>query len=389
MHYLDIPFRKPSSASDFSCPDGEINPHYLQLTTNNPQLTPDIDFALVRTRLPGWNLNPDQYPMKTLVASEPSMEYWTSLGSQLLSQFKSEASNQNFFVAPFYAYAAWKTYDGIYLSPSDRILLTPNSTVPLLATDGNISAIELEFKIAAAVCELYFRMRAPEILRDWVGIIESLQIFVSDPIQNWNTFQAFIPYKHITTDNYCESLDLDSGEIAQRRVCSETLALAWRANLTQSGKNGTSKVSDIKFYPFASIPLGEVDIKSSWSSLSSVKESQTVPNNTETVKDGQELIIQGRGREISISTRPLKLTSAARFKRLIRAYLRGNFKPSKITFSIYASHDMLSWRCISKRTGGEVLAFPQTSFRFFKAQVAGKLETGENLQGISFTYVVY
>ena len=393
---IDIPFRSPSSASDFSCKDGEIT-SLIPYPSSGSLITPDIDFAIVRDRLPGWHLHPDQYPMKTLIASDPSMEYWTSLGAQLLSQFQSEAANQGLFVSPFYVMAAWKTYEGYHLSPTRPVLLTPNSDVPLVATDGDINATELEFKIAAAVCSLYFRMRAPEVLRDWVGIIESLDIFVSEPLYSYNTFKAFLPYKHITTDNSCECLDLNSGEIATKRICTDTLTLAWKANLgigdgglgIRDGglgiRDGGLGIRD-GVLGIASIPLGEVDLKDNWSPLSFISEHRPLPNNTVTLREGQELIIQGMGREISLSTRPLKLTGAGEFKRLVRVYLRGNFTPENLTFSFYGSYDMLTWWKISEIKGGAVLAFPSSRFRFFRAEVKGMLVSGENLQGISIEY---
>ncbi|MCH5242324.1 MAG: hypothetical protein J1F67_07850 [Muribaculaceae bacterium] len=408
---IDLPFRSPSSASDFSCKDGEIT-SLIPYPSSGSLITPDIDFAIVRDRLPGWHLHPDQYPMKTLIASDPSMEYWTSLGAQLLSQFQSEAANQGLFVSPFYVMAAWKTYEGYHLSPTRPVLLTPNSEVPLVATDGDINATELEFKIAAAVCSLYFRMRAPEVLRDWVGIIESLDIFVSEPLYSYNTFKAFLPYKHVTTDNSCECLDLNSGEITTKRICTDTLTLAWKANLGGTGMGDTHSsifamlistngltmssgsatkdkelgVERLHMIRIASVPLSEVDLKDKWSPLSFINEPQPLPNNTVTLKEGQELIIQGMDREISLSTRPLKLTKAGEFKRLVRAYLRGNFTPENLTFSFYGSYDMLTWWKISERKGGAVLAFPSSRFRFFRAEVKGILASGENLQGISIEY---
>lgn len=401
--FCDIPFRSRSIDSDFICKDGEVEwGGFLQGSDhsnnygNGTLPSPDIDFALVRQWLSGWHLNADQYPMKTLVATTPSLEYWTNLGSQLLSQFKSEAENENLFVAPFYVAAAWKTRNGVYLSPSSPVLLTPNSTVPLVSTDGDINSPELDFKIAAAVCSLFFKMRAPELLRDWVGIIESMEIFVSDPRQSYDTFHAFLPYKHITTDNYCESLDPDTGEIAKRRVCTETLTLAWKANCDFSGgsENGTG---DTIYHRFASVPLSEVDIKGEWSELipahhiSSGIENGLSYNELLTGgygKKSEPMVIEGTGEEISVMTRPLKLSSGVAFKRIYRAYLRGNFDPTKVKFSIYGSRDMLKWWCISQREGSSVLAFPGTPFRFFRACITGKLEKGESLQGISVEYLL-
>ena len=223
-----------------------------------------------------------------------------------------------------------------------------------------------------------------------MGTVESLEIFVSEPIQRYNTYQAFLPYKHITTDNYCESLDLGNGEIAKRRICTETLNLAWKANLTANKESGTEE--NVRFHRWNSVPLSEVDIKDRWSVVSFTpgKVGMTygeILKGHETVKKSEPVIIEGEGTEISFTTRPLKITGAGQFKRIKRAYLRGNYDPGKITFSFYGSYDMLKWWTISQIKGGEALGFPGSSFRFFRAEVRGNLAKGENLQGLSIQYL--
>lgn len=159
--FFDIPFMTRGPESDFICKDGEISlwegatikgkngtlpQHYEELPP-----VPEIRFALARDILRGWHLNPDNFPMKTLAASDPSMDYWNQLVPRVLSQFLCDADNLHLFVAPFMAAAAWKTVDGNLLSPTAPSLLIPNSEVPLIAADGDIRAEELDFKVAAAV----------------------------------------------------------------------------------------------------------------------------------------------------------------------------------------------------------------------------------------------
>ena len=411
-NFFDIPFRRSTYDSDFICKDGELlsvdnalvlcegqpiepdslSSSFLPDILNFPPV-PDVDFALVRTTLAGWHIHPDAYPSKTLVASDPSMDYWTKMGAQLLQQFVNDARNQMKFVAPVYAMAAWRTYEGNYLSLSDPVKLTSNSEVPLVATDGDISAKELEFKIAGAICNLYFRMRAPEVLRDWVGKIESLVIMVSKPTENYNSYQAFLPSKRVNTDSLCESLDLETGIISWERICTETLPLAWKANLTSSSEAGPDTRI---FYPFVSVPLSEVDIADGWTDAVNSKISFPVERMYENgirysgigtsdkdVLKSKTVTIAGRGEEMSIATRPLKLTGG-NFKMMRKVYLRGSYTPANITINVYGSRDMLKWWLISKRKGGTVAILPRSSFRFYRLQIFGHLSPTESLQGLTF-----
>lgn len=395
---FDIPFRTKSNNSDFICKDGEIL-EYDNATLNDGLNTdvslenlpvPETDFALVRTVLPGWHINPDVFPSKTLIASNPSMEYWTKLGAQLLSQFQSEASLQKLFVAPFYVLAVWKTMDGHYVSPSSPLMLVPNSNVPLVATNSDIDSKELDFKIAGAVCSLYFRIKAPETLRDWVGKISSLELLVSGPLQTYDTFHAFLPYKHVTTDSYCESLDLKSGEIAKRRICTETLNLAWKANTSSAG---SSTGTGIKYQSFASIPFGDIDLYDSWKPVPlsfTLEENQKI--SYEEIEKGSSVAsvslpvqIEGKGETVRIITRPIKLSGGGKLKIVDKVHLRGDYDPALLTILIHGSRDMLTWWCISKRKGVSVVSLPRSRFRFFKIEVVGYLAKSHKLQGLTFS----
>lgn len=405
-NFFDIPFRSRSGETDFICRDGEIFRSegvrirgtesgilHRDDTLDMPDPPPDVDFALVRTVLPGWHNSPAVYPSKTLVATDPSMEYWTSLAGQLLAQFQAEASFRNLFVSPFYVMAAWKTYGGRYLSASTPMLMIPNSEVPLVATDGDLRATDLSFKIAGAVCELYFRMRAPETLRDRVGTIRCLEILASGPLHDYGLLRALLPSRNISGTSYCRSLDLTTGLIDYHRICSEVQAMGWKATVRNEYTADYSEygLEALKFYPFARYPLREVDLAGEW--LKPEKIGEIVSGTTDPLRydeitrpgvagmKSEPILVEGTGSEMEIETRPLKLTGAGVSKRITRVYLRGKFKPAALTLSVYASRDMRHWWKISERKGGAVALLPHSVFRFYKIGVKGYLEEGENLQG--------
>lgn len=397
--FFDIPFRTSTSDSDFICKDGEIlsstslalqNPSLLNQNLQLPP--PPVDFALVRTILPGWHAIPSDFPRKTLVGSDPSMEYWTSLASQLLAQFQSEAAVQSLFIAPFYVTGAWKTIDGRYLSPSSPKMLIPNSIIPLVATDDNITITELEFRIAGAVCSLYFKTGAPEWLRDYVGIIDSLDLLVSHPLYDLSDLSAILPSKKVGTDNFCRCLDISSGEISDTRVSTLTLPLAWTPSSYLRLENSHLSTH---FYPFASVPLSKIDIANSWGPagkrgigdklyrelINPMKYSDMIGGNEN--KTASPVALRGSDAEFSVETRPLKLSGAAEFKQIRRIYLRGHYTPSLLTISVYGSRDMLSWSLIAKRKGGTAVSLPLTSFRFYRVGVSGYLASSETLEGLT------
>lgn len=423
-NFFDIPFRTRSTDSDFICKDGEIfrlsgaslkgggeNVDNIDDSSGSPQAqppVPDISFALVRDTLKGWHIHPDVYPSKSVAASEPSMDYWTRMGAQLLALFQSEATCQDLFVAPFLAVAAWKTPSGSLLSPSAPVLMVPNSTVPLVAAQGDISQPELDFKIAGAVCSLYLKMKAPEVLREWVGKISSLEILVSTPLHSYNTFKSFIPQHRVTTDARCICLDLETGMISSRRICTDTLPLAWKAIVEGPLSVGNAEtspdpenflpdfnlLSGIKFTSFASIPLASVDLLENWTGTSSgigQGRAGILPEisykdlvGSSVVKSASsKALIEGTGAEIDLETRPLKLSGAGELKRAVRMHLRGDFSPVSLTISVFASRDMLRWWCVSKRKGVTAVSLPRSSFRFFKIRIQGYLAPGATLQGLT------
>lgn len=413
-NFFDIPFRTKSTDSDFSCKDGELDDIYgvtlstgsetgidslTGITDGNLPPMPDIDFAIVRTTLPGWHNHPDVYPSKSILASTPDLDYWTKMASQLLWQFKSEATWHNLFVAPFLVMAAWKTKEGTNLSCSSPVLMIPNSYVPIVATTGDLSASELELKIAGAVCSLHFKMRAPEILRDFVGIIDALEILVSEPLQSYNTFEAFLPVKNISSTAYCRCLDPDTGIVSSSRICSETLPVGWKANV-----KGLTEGYDVDkdcepankiFRPFLSIPLSEVDLANAWTPVQAgglgsivygmeegMRYSKITSPEVSTSKP-LTAIVCGQNKEMALSTRPIKLTGGSRLKKLRKVALRGKFTPEKISLLVSGSRDMLTWWPLALAEGTNIVALPRSTFRFFKASVKGYLSEGENLQGIS------
>lgn len=415
--FFDIPFRNRTPDSDFHCPDGEISDisnariicsdgemldadsflNQGELWTSETVPVPQISFALLRDILPGWHANYNIYPSKTLIASQPSMEYWTSLAGQLLERFQSEATLENLFVSPFYATAAWRMSDGTLRAPAEGTLLIPNSDVPLVATEGSPEAEELEIRVAGAVCRLLVKMPLQEVLRDWVGRIKSLEILVSSPLQRYETLTSFIPERRATTAAFCESLDLDSGEISRRRICSDILPLAWKAYVRGTSNWDSSEgFEERKFYRFASIPLGEIDLLKDWKTPGVTGPGEIVfgLNNKgvaysvlqepgKGAMKSKTVTVEGIGEEMRLVTRPLKLSGAGELKVARKLFLRGNYDPSSISIAVSASREMLHWQTISKRKGGTMAMLPCSPFRFYRLEVSGRLAPGETLEGFT------
>lgn len=409
-NFFDLPFLLPTPVSEFCCKDGEISiaenvtvfcdgtetdiSDSLFDYTDQPPL-PEVDFALSRSVLAGWHLSTDQFPNKILATVDSSMEFLTDMASRLLLQFKSDASYQNMFVSPFFAMAAWKSVSSRYLRTSEPVLLVPNSRIPLVASEGVTASEEITMKIAGAVCSLNFRFHLNEQLRDWVGKISSLDILVSESLHNYNSLTTLFPSRRATTDSWCESLDRNSGTISRKRLTSETFPLAWQA--ADFGKDFTitdASGSSLKYYPFASVDLGDVDLAQTWKVpgndigrfLYNPKTGFTQSDLTEVkAVRNRSVILKGEGKEINLKTRVLKLGSGAKLKRISAVRLRGFYDDSKITLTVEGSRDMRHWWIISKRKGGGVARIGTASFRFFRVAVTGVLRNGDQLHGISVT----
>ena len=254
---FNIPFRTKTSASDFSCKDGEteISSSDFDFSETSPVPVPRIEFGVVRDVLHGWHINPDVYPAKTLIATDPGMEYWNKLAAKLLVQFQSEAASQSLYVAPFYAMAAWKTYDGEFLSPSTPVLLIPNSEIPVVTTAGDLSNREVEFRVAGALGRLHYKLTTPETMREQVGRVESLVIFASEPLQKYADYDYLLPLKQVATENYCEELDPATWSVNRRRICTETLPIGWVTSLDRKSQNPLASASDVKFMAVEEVAL--------------------------------------------------------------------------------------------------------------------------------------
>ena len=411
-NFFDIPFRTPGPESDFACKDGELE--FYDNLAFNPSIgewrgTPpwaaelpaaDVDFAPVRDVLPGWHAVSDDFPSHTLSASLPSaeyrptMEYWNEMTARLLQQFKNEAWSRHLFVAPFYVMGVWKTVEGIYLNPSVPELLIPNSQIPPVASFGNIDSEEAEFKIAAAVCRLYFRMRAPEILRRFVGKVASLEIFVSGALHDYGYSSVLLPMLRVVSDSYCRELDPSTGEITNRQVCTETLPTAWRSEAPTL----IPDFSGLKFYRFATMPLSEVDIADTWNAVGRAGMGSKIYENssagipyvelhggTTSATSGKNVSIKGQDSEFKVSTRPLKLSGAGVYKKIRHVWLRGRYDPSQITVKVYGSRDMRKWWNIGEDRGRGEALLPMSYFRFYRVEISGYLSEGETLEGLSLS----
>lgn len=390
---FDIPFRTPSALSDFTCPDGEIASTrnvstfpdtILPAVTVPPQ--PKVTFGLVRDVLHGWHAAPDMYPSKSLSGRDPSMEYWNALVPGLLSQFCNDAAKQDLFVSPFNAVAAWRTHGGNYLSPSSPVSLIPNSEAPLIATDGDISSSDIDFKVAGAVGSLYFRFTPDERLRNLSDVISSMEILVSEPTHFYDVDNPFLPSKRIATEAYGIFLDPATGIETRTRICSDTLPLGWRCNSYLR-----SPVKPLRYTPLASIPLSIVSGLTSWRKASDyvISPSGRIPveiSSIPSLPTKSEIIsVMGKvddlDRKIFIITRPVKLGSSS-FKMVRQVRLRGNFSPASITFTAFGSRDMQTWHKIASLQGSALL-LPASRFRFYRFEISGFLQSGQSLQGIS------
>ena len=556
-----IPFRSRSNSGDFTCPDGEIHslsgaylsgaltsepssgddpnsssPGYIKDFIPSVPPPPEVTFALKRETLAGWHPYPEAYPAQTMNCGTPSPESWGKVAQQLLARFRTDVLSQNLFAAPVLATAAWRLKTGALVSPSHPVKLTPDTEAPVVSATESPDNEELTLRVAAALGKIHWRLSLPETLREFSGVIESLEILVSRPLALYDPDQPMIYGKRVTSSN--KTICLDSAGIpTEQPVCTDTLPFAWTP-APPSPHLKDSHISQLKdFYTVASMPLAGLKPSGSFTELpftcgtlhdafasesyspsfgmqslkgaagalpfkgrtilwqpvvesnpprklsSSIwvseksdppvfpdfglqdlecgeiiaicrafrssglvatvaptlyvftsegiflfKETSTgkftdagliaryqlsspdsvfmLPTGVLfTTTSGETIILSGtkaqnlsseatessggktvtivsQGGEIKVITRPLKLSGAGNFKRMLKIFLRGQFLPARITLKIYGSRNMRQWMLLGQREGGSVVCMNPVRCRFFRVEVSGNPDAGSILEGM-------
>lgn len=412
--FFDIPFLPLSALSDFACKDGEIasfsgcimtdrsaiyppsgdqpSSGLLQELLGERPPAPEVTFALSRAVLPGWHINYDAYPLKHMNCSSPSAENWGEIATELLDRFETEALGQNLFTSPFLVMAAWRLKNGALLSPSSPVVMVPNSTFPLVSTAGSIDSSSLDLRVIAALCSLFWKISLPEKLREWVGKIEGIEILLSRQQKFYDPSRKFLYATRVSPQGYSLSLDPATSSIVSTPVCTEVQPVAWIPVAAGPEVAGSSLSSLDSFFTVSSIPLGSLvpigdfqPVDHNCGNLAYIYSNNPSLRDISAKSDSviKYPLFMAIGGEISLITRPMKLSDAGLFKRVRKAFLRGNFIPQEINLSVYGSRDMRHWYLIGKRSGGSVLFLNPVSSRFLKLKIEGTPSAGSTFEGFS------
>lgn len=409
----DFPFLSRSYRSDFSCRDGEIalaegciptdsdslytsdgaDPDYISPYEGEEPPAPEVRFALSRTILPGWHVSTDNFPARTLNCPDPSIESWGKLAGDLLKQFTAEATGCSLFTSPFLIMAAWRLYDGRYVSPSSPVVLTPNSSAPVVAAAVSPGVVNQDLRIPAALCVPVWKISLPEQLRDWVGLILSLDILVSRQQQLYDPAAVPVYGTSVTTDSVCIALDPAIGKVTEQQVCTAMLPYAWKTvaaspSVADSAISSLSAFYTISSLPLASLsPMGEYgNVEFNCGNLATVYAGEPAVRNLSgsSAASRQEVTLVSTGEPLRITTRPFKLSGAGVLKSVSKVFVRGHFQPSGLTVSLYGSRDMRHWYLLSRRKGGAALYLNKgCGSRFYRLEIEGETSPGSTFEGLT------
>lgn len=283
----ELPFRLPSMRSDYACPDGEVastsnlrvkhpdllccvirpedeffrhtpstlSPLSSTLDTSlHPSLpSPQVEFALRRTILPGWHIHPDQFPSEIIPQGEPTEKGWGVRAMQTLARFENRMLKENLFFEPFFAIAALRLKDGSRIHPSPPMLMIPDSTPPALEGSTDFTSETMKISVVAAVCSLQMRVRIPEEIAACAEITH-LDILISPSIPLYDRKGDATAFHRFSHNAFTHSIASD-GTAGERLVCEETIVQGWMPECRSEAEIFNSMINAVEFRLVSELPL--------------------------------------------------------------------------------------------------------------------------------------
>lgn len=281
MKTISIPFRASSFRSDYACLDGEV------ATTENLQMinplegssvihpgdssiippdgsstqpfklklppAPEVEFALKRSVLQGWHIHPATFPSQIVEKGEASESGWGKKAMQLLSRFEKDMEKQNLFFEPFLVLSALRMKDGSRVMPSPPVLMIPNSGAPIVSGTDNFAVETMKMDIVAAVCDLQWRVRVTEELKNREDV-SGIDILVSETVPLYSGKGDALGQHREECGNFTHSIGSD-GVSEERRVSSERIVQSWQPEVSSEAEIMKSILDTVDFYLISEISL--------------------------------------------------------------------------------------------------------------------------------------
>lgn len=214
---------------------------------------PEVEFALKRVALDGWNIHPDIFPSQIVEKGEETEAGWGKMAMQLLNRFEKDVKNQNLFFEPFLVIAALRLTDGTRVMPSPPVLMIPNSGAPVVSGTDNFSVDTMKLDLVAAVCSLQWRVRLPEDLKKYKEV-SHLEILVSDPLPLYSRNEAMTGCHRMECMNFSHSIASD-GTSREHRVASATIVQGWQPVPVTEAESLIRLRDALKFRPVSELPV--------------------------------------------------------------------------------------------------------------------------------------
>lgn len=292
MKTFSIPLRPRSGKSDYTCADGEVAmTENLQVANfssdsnfdsvsgsgsqddpleNNGSFAgtsvkpfklslppaPEVEFALKRRVLDGWNIHPDTFPSLVMEKGEATEAGWGRKAMQLLSRFEKDVKRRNLFFEPFFVMSALRLKDGSRVVPSPPVLMIPNSGAPIVAGTDNFAVETMKMDIVAAVCGLQWRIRVPEELKCNEDVA-FMDILVSEPVPMYSRKGEPTGCHREECLNFTHSIGSD-GCSAERRVATERIVQGWLPESSSAADIMKAMLESVDFYAVSRVALAEL-----------------------------------------------------------------------------------------------------------------------------------
>lgn len=274
---LIIPFRLPSDADDYLCTDGELASFSnLYLVSNGSSQSfdrgepviirsnisldlpspPDIRFNLRRASLPGWSVTPFTLPQKLTDLSQSSESEKVKIALKTILRLYQEADERNLFTRPFLVLAAYRLHDGSHIVPSSPVLMIPNSQAPVVFPTENSQTGGSTLSVAAAICALQYRLVQNNLTDHWKTRISHLDIFISSPVELFDSKDSVAPLRHEAFTGFTHSVD-EVGNAGEHRVWADSISSGWQpAPLAPDAIRRNVACID-SFHLIAAIPISQ------------------------------------------------------------------------------------------------------------------------------------
>ncbi len=265
---IAVAFKGASAKNYYACADGEVassaNISYEEgegsVTSSGsvgePPAFPTVRFTLGREGVGGWQAAGLSLPSAVMAAPRyPNADGWGVRALEMLDQYRSAATRQGLFTAPFFVTCAYCRSDGSHTSSLPPVLMVPDSESPLVEGSADFTVETMKMTAVMAACRLRWRVSGVKELTD--TSITHLDILVSDCVELYDRHPDPSLYHRVSPGNFCHYLSAE-GVAGEEMIWSGTLPVAWQPHPRDDYEIALDMLKATEFRVASHIPVGEL-----------------------------------------------------------------------------------------------------------------------------------